>query len=193
MNGQFFDWMDYEGLKISMIGDYQVKNAVVAVKTAEILIGKGFGNITETSIYKGLEKAIWPGRFEVVNKNPVFLIDGAHNQEGALALANNLMKYFPHKRKIIITGVLRDKDYASILNPIIPVADAFIAVTPNSDRALPAQELGMFLRTYCKDVTVSDTIRWAVENSLLKASIDDIICAYGSLYYIGEVRSIFGL
>ena len=193
IDGQTFSWMDHKGLKISLLGDHQVKNSIVALKTVEILKEKGFGNIDYNSLRSGIRKAIWPGRFEILKKRPVFLIDGAHNQEGALELANNLRKYFPHKRKIFIIGVLRDKDYESIIKPIIPLADKFITVTPNSDRALPARDLAMFLRHYYKDVIVSDTISWAVEKGLSKASDDDLICACGSLYYIGEVRSLLGL
>ncbi len=193
IDGQIFNWGNYNALKISLLGDHQVNNAIIAVKTAEILRDKGFEHITRKSIYEGLEKTVWPGRFEIIKKDPAFIVDGAHNAEGALTLSHNISKYFPYGKKTFIVGVLRDKDYEAIIKPVIPIADEFIAVTPNSDRALPAHDLENFLRHYCKNVFISDTIKRAVETGLEKASGKGLVCAYGSLYYIGGVRSIFGL
>lgn len=193
IEGQTFNWRQYKSIKISMLGDHQTSNAVIAIEAAEVLKRKGFECITDKSIFEGLKNARWPGRFEIVKKDPVFIIDGAHNAQGAYVLSNNLVKYFPDKKKIFIVGVLRDKDYVSVLKPVIPLADSFIAVTPHSDRAMPAGDLEMFLRPYCKNVTIGDTIMDAVERAVSMASGDSVICAFGSLYYVGEIRNIFGL
>ncbi len=190
IHGQAFDYKEYRELEISLLGEHQIKNAVMAINTVLLLKAKGY-NIPEGAIREGLRKAKWPGRLEVVSANPLVLIDGAHNTEGAKVMASALQKYFPDKKKIFIFGVLKDKDYKSLVEAIAPLAHGFIAVTPNSERALPAHELEAFLKKYCENVSRNDTIKEAVAKAMESWTPDQLICAFGSLYYIGEVREIF--
>ena len=192
VGGQIFSYGSYEGLEISLLGEHQVKNASVAVEAVEKLIEKGY-SITRESIRNGFKKARWPGRLEVLKKDPVFLIDGAHNIEGARVLRSALDDYFPGKKLTFIMGVLSDRDYEAMAKTVIPGCLRVITVTPNSTRALSASELAITARHYCKSVYISDTIEAAILSSLEKASADDVICAFGSLYYIGAVREAFGL
>ncbi|MCR4434887.1 MAG: folylpolyglutamate synthase/dihydrofolate synthase family protein [Clostridiales bacterium] len=192
MEGQVFDLGSYKELKISLLGKHQLKNAAVAVKTVEVLREKGIG-IDEAAVRKGLMNAKWPGRLEVLCKEPVFLIDGAHNLEGVKNLAQNLSLYFPGKKVIFIFGVLKDKDYKSMAEVISPLAGRFITVTPENERAMDAKDLAILLKSYCKNVDASDTIEEAIEKSIALATSDDVICAFGSLYYIGDVRKHFRL
>ncbi|MCX7708602.1 MAG: bifunctional folylpolyglutamate synthase/dihydrofolate synthase [Clostridia bacterium] len=194
VDGQVFDYINpkgdcYKELKISLLGDHQVKNAVIAINTIEILKEKGL-SINEKAIRKGLDTARWSGRLEVLRKKPMFIIDGAHNAEGAKILLDNLDKYFPEMNRIFIFGVLKDKDYDSIIKTVIATAHKVITVTPENERALPAEELAILIKGYCNDVVVSDTIEEAVETGLKMASDGDLICAFGSLYYIGEIRKL---
>jgi len=190
IDGQTFRYKNYEDLRISLLGEHQAANAAVAVEAVEILKNKGL-RINESHIRDGLSNTRWPGRLEVLNKDPVFLIDGAHNPEGAMVLRDALNKYFPDKEKIFIIGMLKDKDYKAVIETIAPIASRFVTVTPGSERALPAAELGKFIETYCKNVTISDTIEEAVQASLKFAKGNSVICAFGSLYYIGEIRKLF--
>lgn len=190
VDGQTFDYNGYRSLNISLLGEHQPRNASVALETVLLLRGKGL-NITDEAIRKGLANARWPGRFELLAKNPYFLIDGAHNTEGAKVLAANLKKYFPESRITFIFGVLKDKDYKSILEAVLPVAHGFITVTPDSDRALSGENLAIFISPYCNNVIVSDTIEVAIRESLAKRRNDDVVCAFGSLYYIGGIRRYF--
>jgi len=189
---QEFDFEGYKSLKISLMGNHQKKNAAVAVKTAEILRKKGF-EITEDAITKGLSKAKWAGRFEVVNNVPMVVVDGAHNIQGVKILSENLIKYFPGKKITFIAGVLADKDYRTMMKFIIPIAHKVITVTPDSSRALSADKLAFFLKAYHKNVFVGEKVHKAIMMSLNSCSKDEIICAFGSLYYVGEVREFFGL
>lgn len=190
VDGQIFRYKNYKDLRISLLGEHQTANAAVAIETIEILNNKGF-SISESDIREGLTNTRWPGRLEVLNKDPVFLIDGAHNPQGAMVLRDALNKYFPEKEKIFIVGILKDKDYKAVIETIAPIASCFITVTPRSERALPAAELGKFIETCCKNVSVSDTIEEAVYASLKFSKENSIICAFGSLYYIGEIRKLF--
>lgn len=191
-NGQDFNFEDYRDLHIGLLGVHQAGNAAVGVKTMGLLAEKGF-NIKEKDIRAGLASTKWPGRFELLCRSPLLVIDGAHNREGAIALAGNLQKYFPGRRITFIIGVLRDKDYTGMIEAVAPIASRFVAVTPFSPRALPARELVNVLGNYCKNVENRDTIEDAVRTCMEQAGESDLICAFGSLYYIGEVRKIFNI
>jgi dihydrofolate synthase/folylpolyglutamate synthase len=192
INGQTFCLDGYNDLQIGLLGCHQQHNAAVAVRAVEILRNKGF-DITEAAIRNGLKKTKWPGRLEVVSRDPVVLVDGAHNIEGAAVLRKALEEYFPGKAVIFIMGVLRDKDYENMISMVLPGCKSLYTVTPDSPRALTAKELSEAAGKYCKNINICDTIEQAVNSSIEAASADDVICSFGSLYYVGEVRKIFGL
>lgn len=192
IDGQEFNYKEMKSLRISLLGKHQIKNAVTAIEAVSVLREKGY-NITEDSIRKGLLKAKWPGRLEVLCRKPVFIIDGAHNLEGARALTGFLKEYFPQNKIVFIMGILKDKDYLSIIEEVVPYAKYIITVTPQNKRALPAKELSEIIKRYCNNIVTSDTIEGAVKKSLELTPEDGLICAFGSLYYIGEVRSMFSL
>jgi len=190
IDGQIFDYGEYKNLKIGLLGKHQLKNAAVAIEACNILADKGY-EIYDEYLRRGLEKAKWPGRMEIVCKSPLFIIDGAHNVEGTLTLAENLNTYFPEKKKILIMGVLKDKQYEEMIKIIVPLAGAVVAVTPLSERALGSEELSEYIKLYCKNVMVGKTIEDGIEKAINIYDGESVICAFGSLYYIGEVGRYF--
>lgn len=192
LDGQKFSFENRKSLEISLLGEHQLKNASVAVKAAGLLMSKGW-RITEETLRKGLANAKWPGRLEILGREPLLLIDAAHNIEGARALRTALDQYFPGRRFSFIMGVSNDKDYKAMAETVITRCTRIITVTPNSVKALPAVVLSKIVNFYCNDVQVSDTIEEAVRTSLAVAAPDEVICAFGSLYYIGAVRDYYGL
>lgn len=192
IDGQVFSFNGYDRLKIGLLGAHQINNAAVAVKAAEILKRKGY-KITGEAIRRGLANTKWPGRLEVLRRDPVFLIDGAHNPEGAIVLRKALDEYFPGRPVTLIMGVLGDKDYTSMMEAVLPKARRLIAVTSLSPRALPASDLAKAAASYCNNIQISDTIENAIRTSIQSSVPGEVICAFGSLYYIGAVRDYFGL
>jgi dihydrofolate synthase / folylpolyglutamate synthase len=190
IDGQKFDYCLYRDLKIQLLGEHQVKNAVTSIAAIEILNKKGF-NVSKRAVKFGLLKTVWPGRLEIVSRHPLVIIDGAHNVEGVSALYDALISYFPKKPGCFIMGVLKDKEYLSMVKLMAPAFDRVITVTPKSDRALSAEDLAIVIKPYCNNVYISDTIENAIEESLRTASLDTVIIAFGSLYYIGDVRKYF--
>lgn len=189
LEGQMFDYKDYHNLHIGLLGEHQLYNAAVAVDTCEMLINKGY-KINNNNIRSGLAKTVWPGRLEIINTRPVILIDGAHNLEGAQSLNAALDKYFHHMEKIFIVGFLGDKDYAGIMGLMASKARLIITVTPDNPRALPSGELAQKLNSYSyvKDgINLKNGLKMALEN----AGPNSMICAFGSLYMIGQIRDIF--
>jgi len=190
VDGQVFDFEAYKNIKIKLLGEHQLKNAAVALTASKILREKGF-SVSDTDIIEGLADTKWPGRIEVLSKSPLFIVDAAHNAEGSEALAKTISLYFEEKKKIFIMGVLKDKDYDSMIREIAPIADGFIVITPESARALPAKDLAVIIKPYCDNVYISDTVEDAVRLSLEITPLDGLICSFGSLTYIGEVRKLF--
>lgn len=181
-----------ERYEIPLIGKHQLHNAAVVLRVIDILREKGW-KIDEAAVREGLYKVSWPARFEVLSKDPIFILDGGHNPQCAEALTEGIKEYLPNEKVIFVLGVLADKDYGSIVDMMIPYAKEFICVTPLSDRALPAEELTEHLRG--KGVkaasvnSIPEGISLAIETS--DAESDAPVIAFGSLYLAGAVRTEF--
>ena len=177
-------------LEIKLIGDHQIKNSIVALNVIEYLNDIKITNISEENIRKGLLETKWPGRIEKISENPMFIIDGAHNEEGAKSLANSIEKYFENKNKILVIGMLEDKDIESVLDLLIPKFNKFITTTPDNPRAIDANKLKEKIERYNIEVTCKPNIKEAVDYALEISNKDDVIISAGSLYMIGNVRTI---
>ena len=177
-------------LEIKLIGDHQIKNSIVALNVIEYLNDIKITNISEENIRKGLLETKWPGRIEKISENPMFIIDGAHNEEGAKSLANSIDKYFENKNKILVIGMLEDKDIESVLHLLIPKFNNVITTTPDNPRAIDANKLKEKIERYNIEVTCKPNIKEAVDYALEISNKDDVIISAGSLYMIGNVRTI---
>ena len=148
----------------------------------------GYDAISEEALHSGLQKASWKGRFTVLQREPYFIIDGAHNRDGARVLADSVRQYFPKKRLHYIMGVFKDKEYETIIDQMSAFdADVITVETPGNPRALPAEELAEAWKKKKTDVTFEKKIENAVRKSLEKAKKDDVILAFGSLSFLGEI------
>ncbi|NLK28398.1 MAG: bifunctional folylpolyglutamate synthase/dihydrofolate synthase [Clostridiales bacterium] len=172
--------------KIKQLGEYQIENAVLAIKAAEQIRELGY-SISEEAIRSGLYEAIWRGRFEILAKEPYIILDGAHNQNAAMQLRKSIEVYFTNRRIIFMIGVLADKDYKSILEITAPLADLIITLTPNNARALSSSDLAAAASLYGKRVIDAGSIDHAVKIALHEAGKEDVIIAFGSLSYLGEL------
>ena len=192
LTGQVFDYGPWKGLRLSLLGGHQRKNAAVVLETVTQLRRLGWA-IPDQAVYDGLAAARWPGRFEILCYAPIFLADGGHNPQCAEALAANLAHYFPGKPIRFLLGVMADKDWHTVMNTVAPFACAFYTVTPDNPRALPAAELGTYLEQFGKPVTAFSSVPAGVRAVLSDAGPDDVICSFGSLFLTGEVRTLMGL
>lgn len=190
--GQRFSYAGHGDFQISLLGEHQLANAALAINVSRLLQSKGFP-ITEEAIRAGLLSARWPGRMELVHSSPFVMVDGAHNAQGAAALKRGLLQYFPGKPIIFLVGVLADKDYGDMMREVAPLAERFLAIAPESPRALPAKALKEHLTQYGKPVQAFEDLHEAIAEGLRQCGEDNVLCAFGSLYYIGKVREYFGL
>lgn len=174
-------------LKLSLLGRHQMLNCAVAVFASEELAELGL-NITGEKISKALENVRWIGRLEVLGKNPLVVVDGAHNIEGIEALRKNIKTYFNYKNMILILGILADKQVDKMVRRIVPFAKHIICVTPNSERAESSDRLNRIVCKYNKNSEAIQDYSDAYNKALLYAEDDDIVIISGSLYMIGDMR-----
>lgn len=185
----------YDGNKyeISLAGTWQSENALLAINAVNLLKEKyDFNKITANSIKNGLIKTIWPARFQIINKKPLFIIDGAHNIDAAYRLRQTIDTYYADRRKIYIMGMFRDKEVEEVVSTIVPDGSMiFTCQTPNNPRAMSSVELADVIRYHNKNVTSCDSVEEAVEFATAVADNQSVIIACGSLSYLGKVIDIF--
>lgn len=189
--GQIFSYKNYEKLELPLLGAHQLRNAAVALETIDVLRSLGF-KVNDYSIHAGLKQAVWPARFEIVSEKPFFVVDGGHNPQCAETVKDNLIKYFPDMKRIILLGVLADKDYMGLAQILAPTADAFVTITPQSPRAMSSFTLAEKLQDFGKPVSASETIENGIKKALELAGENGVVCSVGSLYSAGAVRAYFG-
>ena len=188
--GQTFRYQG-EAYALPLLGTHQLKNAATVLEVVDVLRGRGW-RLEQSDVEHGLYAVSWPGRFELLSEEPLFIVDGGHNPQCAQTVAENLLRYFPDKRRILLLGVLKDKDVSGLTDRLDPVADEYLCITPESPRALTAEALAELLGRYGKPVTVCGSIRDGVSAALERADRDSVVCAVGSLYSVGEIRYFFG-
>ena len=181
-----------DSVRTSMIGEYQIYNASLAITTLLVLREKGLINITNDDIYNGILNTKWKGRLEVLKREPTFLIDGAHNVQGINHLAKAL-ELFSYDRLILGIGILKDKDVDHMIETLIPKADMIVVTEANIPRKLDAEELAKKIKKYHKNIYVKKDIKEAINEAIRLANKDDLILFGGSLYLIGEVRTLVNL
>lgn len=186
---QRFDYGGRKGLEISLAGQFQIENAALAVEVLDVLKAVGFP-VEEKRLRQGLLETKWPGRFTVVGRHPLFIVDGAHNEDAVKRLAESIEFYFTNRKIVYIMGVLRDKEYKKMIGLTCARAEHIITVTPGNPRALSAYELAREIAGSHPSVTAADSLEEAVEMSLLLAGREGVVIAFGSLSYLGRLMGI---
>lgn len=187
LDGQIFDCGSRKELFLPLLGDHQLHNAAVVLAVADTLMEKGW-NITEENVRDGLRDVRWPGRFDIMRHDPLFIIDGGHNPQCIEALVKNIRDYLVGKKLIVLTGVLADKDYADMYKPVMAYAEEFVCITPPSPRKLEAAALAEHLRQVGAKATPCDSIDDGVRTAMELAGRDGVVLSFGSLYSIGSIR-----
>ncbi len=190
LDGQIIDYRDRKGLKLALIGNYQYKNTAGVLDAVDALIRKGW-NISEEAIREGLATVVWPARFQLLQKEPVILLDGAHNPDGATELVQCLESYLPGKKMNFVMGVMADKDYRNVLEITAPYAKSYVAVQTHSSRALDRAELGELISAKGIPVTVAGSVEEGIDIAVKAQKPDEIVVIFGSLYLAGDALAHF--
>ena len=187
LEGQVFDCGARKDLMLPLLGDHQLHNAAVVLAIADTLVEEGW-KISEENIREGIRDVRWPGRFDIVSRKPLFIIDGGHNPQCIEALVKNIQDYLTGKRVIALTGVLADKDYADMYRPVMPLVERFVCITPPNPRKLEAELLAQYLQETGADATACATVADGVSLAMELAGEDGVVLCCGSLYSIGAIR-----
>ncbi len=187
LTGTRFDFEKRTHLQISLLGMYQPRNAAAVIKAVELLQERGL-TIEEQALRKGLQQAEWHGRFEIIDRDPLMIFDGAHNPQGIRWAVKSIREYFGEQKVCLLTGVLRDKDYAAIADDLAAVADRAFTITPDSPRALQAEEYAQVLRRAGMKAEAFSTLQDALIAARHGAKQEGkpLICL-GSLYVYAEL------
>lgn len=186
--GQSFSYKNWENIKISLMGSYQIKNAALALEAINALRKLGY-DLKDRAVYQGMKKAVWKGRFTLISKDPVILMDGAHNPAAAEELVRSLKLYYAGKKFYYIFGMFRDKDYAQVIRLTAPMAEHIITVqTPGNPRALPAAELKEAVAEVNPSVEAAESLHMAVNQVMERIDSDSVVVIFGSLSFLGEAE-----
>lgn len=179
---------EYPRLKMNLLGRHQVINAATAIGAVEALRFYNL-NLPIQAVRSGVEDARWPGRLEVVSRDPFIILDGAQNRASASALALAVKKAFSYKRLILVCGISNDKDIKGIFEELLPITD-FVILTKASiaERASDPHRLKEFVNG--KGVSLTGDTAEALRSARAMAEDGDLVLVTGSLFVVGEARDI---
>ena len=188
LEGQVFDWGSYQGIHLPLLGKHQLYNAAVVLTIVKALRERGL-IISDEAMREGIASVSWPGRFELVARDPLFIVDGGHNPQCIEALVHNVRDYLNGRALTVLTGVLADKDYSAMYQDMAQYVSQFVTVTPPNPRALSAQDLKAYLERFGKPITACDTVAEGVALAKELAGREGVVLAYGSLYMVGDIEN----
>jgi dihydrofolate synthase/folylpolyglutamate synthase len=188
---------EYRGLRIPLLGNHQARNCACALGVMEVLAGGGsikWSEEPEEMVRRALNHLRCPARIEVVSREPLTILDSAHNVPSMRALAETLKRDVPFKRLILVLGLARDKDIDGILREIVPLADELVLTTSGYPRAEGPEALRKRVQELLgrKALAVGEAGKALAEAQRL-ARPGDCICVTGSFYLAGRVMEVMGL
>jgi dihydrofolate synthase/folylpolyglutamate synthase len=176
---------DFPDVIVNLDGDHQLTNCALSLCAIEVLSSLGVF-VSDNRIYHALSHLKWPGRLEQVKENPLVLLDAAHNPQGMHALSQFMNTHFLDKKKILVFGAMKDKEYDKMLHEIVPAMNTIIFTKPNIERALSPYEI----KSSVNNAIITDNIRSGIERAKTMAHKEDLILVTGSFYTIGEAKAI---
>ncbi len=182
------DTKDYKELFVALVGDYQPMNIATALTCISVLQKCGY-SISEENVRNGMKNVYWPARFEVINKEPLMIYDGAHNPEGLRACVDSIKRLFKGQKVNVLSGVMADKDVESMLPVIAEVANEVFTVRPDNPRSMDSAVYAEYFNKYGIKAYPFSTIEDGVKNALGASKEQGCpLVALGTLYMYGDVR-----
>jgi dihydrofolate synthase/folylpolyglutamate synthase len=193
-NGSSFNYYglkrNFKGLELGLKGRFQNRNAALSLAVIEILERKGF-EFSSREVVGGLKDTTWPGRMHIVSRDPLIILDGAHNPKAIKELANSIKSGFSYRRLILVIGVMEDKDIGNIIRGILPIADYVIYTRPDYYRSASPEKLLREASSNTKQGEIVPVISEALEKAKEMVSPEDMILVCGSLFTVGEAMTYF--
>jgi dihydrofolate synthase/folylpolyglutamate synthase len=178
-----------ENVHIPLPGLHQVENALTALTAMDLL--QGFP-VSREKVRQGLERVRWPARLEWIGDSPRVLLDGAHNPQGVEALRSFADLFLHKEKRVLLTGVLREKINSKMMEDMASIASQAVTVTPDNHRAMPAAELAVLLQEEGCAAQASNSLEEGLHLAREIAGPEGVIIAAGSLYLAGALRTMLG-
>lgn len=176
-----------EDFQLTQIGDYQVENAIGAIYALYLLNKRGILKISLDDIKERIKTSTWKGRMEIVSRDPLIILDGAHNFDGIKRLVESLDN-FKFKKLHLIMSILADKEHKKMLEEISSYTDEVVFVNLDYKRGTSPEELSREASNYGLKGQVM-TIDEALDYYKKTYQDGDLILITGSLYFVSEARS----
>ena len=174
-------------LSVPLLGKFQLENAATAVAALEALQDQGHP-ISDEAIQQGFVKVVWPCRMEVLGRDPVTVVDGAHNEYSMDALLESLGCYLNFRRLFLVVGFSRDKSIAKMVSRLAEMNPVVFASRSRHPRSTPPLHIASLFNEHGIDVTETDTLAEALTQARELADEGDLILATGSLFVAAEIR-----
>lgn len=190
LSGQVFEWKGGT-YKIPLHGEHQIKNTSVVMEVLEAMRGRGW-EIPDEAVRKGLAEVSWPARFQILAREPLFILDGGHNPQCAEAMTQCLSDLLPGQKVDFLLGILADKDYSQMIDLLGPYAASFHCIAPENERALGVGALAETIRSRGFETYAYDDLGKAI-SAVLDSAVTcgrPAVC-FGSLYLAGEILNEF--
>ncbi len=191
IEGMVLDYEDWKQVSVGLAGTFQLDNVLAVLDTVALLRREGF-EIPDEAVYQGMAQTRWPGRMEVLQKEPLVLLDGAHNPDAAEKLAASLENYFTNKQFLYIMGVLADKEYPRVIDRLAPTGAAFVTLTPANSRGLSGEELARTIAARTgRPAAAAESMEQAVEIARKHSAAGEMIVVCGSLSFLGAFKALW--
>ena len=181
-----YTYFTYKGIgyKSKLLGEYQAYNASLAIEACKTI----FPNLPYEIIDFGLSNVFWPGRFEIINKNPLIILDGAHNIHAINALKNSIKNIKNNKKLKIIYTALFDKDYKKMIESLDEIADYYYFTSINDLRKTDSND---FVSYTNKEYEIINDYKECIDKAIKELKSDEILLMTGSLHFISQARSYY--
>lgn len=198
MDGQSFDVQRVRGgdkdltgrYWIPLLGRHQLENATTAVATLQVLRDRGIG-VTRQAVEEGLRRVEWPGRMEVLSRDPLIVVDCAHNPYSVQTLRRALGEWFPGVRWVVVFGASTDKDIAGMLRLLLPITDYLIVTRSEHPRAAAPVELADIVASVGGGAEVAVNTRRAIQRALTAMEPGGGLLVTGSIFLVAEAREVW--
>jgi dihydrofolate synthase/folylpolyglutamate synthase len=177
--------LDHYRISIPLLGDYQLDNVTAAVAGLEVLMENEL-KVSKDAILQGLAGVKFPGRLQIIQRQPLIVVDGGHNPSAAHNLKKALDHYFKPEKAVLVIGLSNDKDLPGMVRELAHNFDLVIATSANNPRSTPPEVISAELAKYGVPTRISESVPTAIELAKSQTGIHDLICITGSLFVVGE-------
>jgi dihydrofolate synthase/folylpolyglutamate synthase len=183
----------YSDLRVAMKGGFQLHNAALAVASLDLLARENHFKLSDEAVREGLLNVSYGGRLEVMQEDPLVVLDGAHNHHKAQTLVDSLKELYPGKKMTVLLGTLSIKDFGGIIQALQPITGKWVATQPKvfGKPSTSPGDLAEVIREVDpgSQVVLAEDILQGLKTALGSAEADEIILVTGSLYMVGDARA----